>query len=99
MARSMKSAHRSPYDQIVCRGVRQAAAAYIDPSAGILTFDKDHAIASFPLAALRFAGTAAQAHGGASFDDDERKFIARKCRERKQALSALLTLIQGTLKT
>jgi hypothetical protein len=41
-------------------------AAYLDPAAGVLTFDKDHAIASFPLAALRFAGDAAKASGGAA---------------------------------
>jgi len=86
------------YEQIARIGVRQAIAAYLDPAAG-LTFDKDHAIASFPLAVLRTAGDSAKIHGGATVDADELDFLVRKCRERKAALAPLLAFIRGTLKT
>jgi len=87
------------YEQITRIGVRQAIAAYLDPAAGLLTFDKDHAIASFPLAVLRFAGDAAVAHGGAAIDSDELDFLVRKCRERNAVLAPLMTFIRRTIRT
>jgi hypothetical protein len=86
------------YEQIVAVGIRTATAAYLQHP-NILTFDKEHAIVSFPLAVLRAAGTAAIAAGYAQVSEDERDFIRVKARERKGVLSPLTQFILGTIRT
>ena len=85
------------YEKITEIGVRRAIGAYLDPAAGILTFDEDHAIASFPLATIRIAGDTAKARGGATVDEDELGFLVKKCRERNAVLAPLLASIKGTI--
>ena len=98
LSRFQEPAVPEHYTRIVGTGVRQAITAYLDP-ASILTFDKDHAIVSFPLAALRVVGDLAKADGGAEFSQDELAFLRRKARERSNALAPLLAFIVGTLRT
>lgn len=85
------------YERIVDLGVRRATVAYLETPPNLLTFDEDHAVASFPLAMLKVAGDAAIAHGGAILDSDELAFLVKKCQERRGALTPLLTYIRQTL--
>ena len=87
------------YEQIVRIGVRKAIAAYLEPEASLLTFDKDHSIVSFPLASLMCAGDSAKVQGGATIGRAEEKFLVKKCQERGGALAPLLTFIRGTIKS
>lgn len=86
----------SHFEKIADLGIRSAVLSYIESDA--LAFDKDHAIVSFPIAVLKCAGDHAKINGGAIMSEDELEFLKRKCRERKSALSPLLTYVTGTVK-
>jgi hypothetical protein len=86
------------FAKITSLGVARATGAYFGDRSGLLSFDKDHAIVSFPLAVLRYAGDTAKKRGGAEISEEERAFLRVRCRERKGALAPVMAFITDTFK-
>ena len=86
------------YEQIFRIGVRKAIVEYLNPSGSILTFDKDHAVVSYPLAALRSAADSAKLHGGAIIEPAEKQFLIKKCQERSAVLAPMMTFLRGSIR-
>jgi hypothetical protein len=79
-------------------GVRSLLVAYIDDDAYMYTFQKDHAMLAFPLAALIHTGKTLQANGGAGIENHELLFLTTKCRDRQGQISRLVSLFRELAK-
>jgi len=74
-------------------GVRRLVCEYLSDNGSAYTFDSDHAMLAYPLAALQFAATALAAHGFAELADEQQRFIMRESRDSSGKLTPFLGLL------
>lgn len=76
-------------------GVRQPLRDYLGDTAHLFTFDADHAMLSFPVAALRDVLLQLMGATGSGLLTDECSFIARQCYDKAGPLPEFRKLLAG----
>ncbi len=76
------------------RDVRKLISLYSDSKMGFYEFDPDHAILAFPLKSLRLALNQCKLNNVIMFDEDQLRFLAKNCKDRKGPFHNLVSLFR-----
>jgi len=81
--------------QVYEYGTRRLITTYLDDQKDSYTFQKDHAMLAYPLAALIQTGSALKKNAGIGMDDDELRFLVEECCDDVGPITPLTNIFKG----